>query len=320
MKNEILESQGSKYYDENPAGTNEYLYLWAALDKFGRAQYPDWTGREVFLQDTYAFYNKEKKEMEQWCRHKTWQELQRLKRVRPESSWRDILENKRGLSQEDTKNYDYSQLAKIVEDWERFDKAKRDLQSAFGDGRLKAYFLEDSGSDSLLKKEFWKAEHTWEAFENAEEDFHRGYKKHSVSEDNFLPLVILYDYPKKEGTICVKKDDLEKFLSGHKEEPPQPSSLEMNAETIIKFLEESGGYVSPRLKGLLMYICESALEKDAGQDKVKEAFYNWLKNNHEKCGFDKKRFEDLTSKKRKGHPQSSHEGQNYNDISRIFRL
>ncbi len=39
MKNEILESQGSKYYDENPAGTNEYLYLWAALDKFGRAQY-----------------------------------------------------------------------------------------------------------------------------------------------------------------------------------------------------------------------------------------------------------------------------------------
>ena len=208
---------------------------------------------------------------------------------------------------------------KIVEDWERFDVAKRDLQSAFGDGRLKAYLLADKSGDAFrLKEEFWKTENTWEVFENAEEDFNRGYKKHSISQSSLIRNAYLWG--EESGKICIKKDDLEKFLSGNKEESPQPPSSDMNAETIIKFLEGRGGYVSPRLKGLLMYICESTLEKDAGQDKVKEAFYNWLKNNHEKCGFDKKRFEDLTSKKRKGHPQSSHEGQYYDDISRILRL
>jgi hypothetical protein len=75
------------------------------------------------------------------------------------------------------------------------------------------------------------------------------------------------------GTICVKKDDLEKFLSGHKEESPQPPSSDMNAETIIKFLETKG-YVNPHFKLMLHYVCRGITESSQHRD-----FENWVKNN-----------------------------------------
>ncbi len=84
MMQQILESQGSQYYDESPTGTKEYLYLWAALDKFGRANCSDWTGKEVFLKDVDASYNRHKEKVMGWNRHKTWQYLEKLKREHPD--------------------------------------------------------------------------------------------------------------------------------------------------------------------------------------------------------------------------------------------
>ena len=280
MLSEILGSQGSKYYDKNPIGTKEYLYLWVALDKFGSAQWDGWTGNEVFLKDVDAYYKLDKKRVVQWYRDEPWQKLQTLKRMHSELSWQDILENHfNTLPPEDRQKIDFLTLAKIVEDWERFDIAKRDLQSAFGDGGLKAYFLEGNGDNHLLKKEFWKAEHTWEVFENSDSDFERGYKQHVVYRA-FLERTSFHhsdSIREMRGTICVKKDDLEKFLSGHKEESPQPSSPDINVETIVKFLE-TRGHVNPHFKLMLHYVHKGIPEKLSEKD-FKKAFKNWIEQN-----------------------------------------
>ena len=170
----------------------------------------------------------------------------------------------------------FPKLISIIEDWERFDAAKEELQEVLGDGRLKAYFIEDeSGDIHPLTERLWRQKDAGEYFENIEKDFNPnpGYKKHIVSEDNFLPRVYLSRYSKKEGTICVKKDDLDNFLSGHKEEAPQPSSLEMNAETIVKFLE-TRGHVNPHFKLMLHYVCKGITESSLQRD-----FENWVKSN-----------------------------------------
>ncbi|MFM7469188.1 MAG: hypothetical protein ACKO37_06790 [Vampirovibrionales bacterium] len=260
MMQQIFESRGSQYHDESPTGTKEYLYLWAALNKFGRANCSDWTGKEVFLKNVVAFYSRQNEKVMRWNRHKTWKYLQTLKREHSELSWQDILKDKCGLSEENKQKFDFLTLANIVEDWARFDKAKLEFLSALGDGHLKAYFLEGNGDNHLLKKEFWKAENAWEVFENSDSDFERYYKQHSIFR-NFLDLKIYSPYDsttEKRGTICVKKDDLDNFLSGNKEEVSPPATPEMTAESIIQFLETKG-YVSHFVKIIIILLAEHTM-------------------------------------------------------------
>jgi hypothetical protein len=269
--NWILSSQETKYSKKNPKGTNNYLVLWAALDKYGYEKYHNcWTGNEVHLKDVDAYDERKGKIV--WKRHKLWEKLQKLKKENSQSSWKDILEGYFDSLPKETMENNFPKLISIIEDWERFDAAKEELQEVLGDGRLKAYFIEDeSGDIHPLTERLWRQKDAGEHFENTEKDFNPGYKKHIVSEDNFLPKVYLSHYSKKEGTICIKKDDLEKFLSGHKEESPQPLSSDMNAETIIEFLKTKG-YVSHFVKIIILFLAG----QDGSSDKVE--LLNWVKN------------------------------------------
>ena len=298
-----------------------YIFLSEALNILGKHIYKnDWTGVEI---ETSVCFN-------EWQTTDIIFTLDLLECSQTFSNLRNefpFLENK-------TNDEILSVLKSYSSAHERFTKVRQKLRILL-QGNLNSFLLEDSGKQFKISETVWAGIYAEEIFKvvgdcgiaDTGSDypyFSDGYEEiNYLSTDDLyesLPLGRRYCGNKREGSVIVNKAELESLLAIESKKNVSFNFEEsLNAETIIKFLE-GRGYVSPRLKGLLMYICESTLEKDAGQDKVKEAFYNWLKNNHEKCGFDKKRFEDLTSKKRKGHPQSSHEGQYYNDISRIFRL
>jgi hypothetical protein len=299
-----------------------YIFLSEALNILGKHIYKnDWTGIEI---ETSVCFN-------EWQTNDILFDLDFLGCSQTFSNLRNEFPFLKNKTNDEIvlvlKNYSSAHT--------RFREARQKLRIML-QGELDSFLLEDSGRQFKISETVWAGIYAEEIFKvvgdcgiadtgSGYPYFGDGYEEiNYLSTDDLyesLPLGRRYCGNKREGSVIVNKAELESLLAVEGKKNVSFNFEEsLNAETIIKFLEGRGGYVSPRLKGLLMYICESTLEKDAGQDKVKEAFYNWLKNNHEKCGFDKKRFEDLTSKKRKGHPQSSHEGQYYDDISRILRL
>ena len=83
--------------------------------------------------------------------------------------------------------------------------------------------------------------------------------------------------PKKvKGSVIIDKAQLESILNqakNDKKTPPQPSSPEINAETIIKFLE-GRGYVSPYFKLMLHYVDNGIPDKFNDRD-----LETWIKQN-----------------------------------------
>jgi hypothetical protein len=255
---------------------SEHIFLSEALNVLGKHIYKnDWTGVEI---ETSVCFN-------EWQTTDIIFTLYFLECSQTFSNLRNefpFLENK-------TNDEILSVLKSYSSAHERFTKVRQKLRMLL-QGNLSSFLLEDSGKQFKISETVWAGIYAEEIFKvvgdcgiadtgSGYPYFGDGYEEiNYLSTDDLyesLPLGRRYCGNKREGSVIVNKAELESLLAIEGKKNVSFNFEEsLNAETIIKFLEGSGGYVSPYFKLMLHYVDNGIPDKFNDRD-----LETWIKQN-----------------------------------------
>jgi hypothetical protein len=231
-----------------------FVFLSQAIDFLGKEHYhEEWTGFEIITYPILESYKNQR-----------------------------IEELQRGLLEESTSGacaavlFSIEQTQEFYQAQYRFVKIAQRLRT-FLNSTLDSFILDSSdGKKYQISHDKWAADNIESLFSiascNDDGDTHINYV------EDFIACPHQGGPKKVKGSVIIDKAQLESILNqakNDKKTPPQPTSPEINAETIIKFLETKG-YVSHFVKIIIILLAEHTSDKGALLDLAKKTNFKEL--------------------------------------------